>query len=74
MNLVTKVRASGYAPNRVSPPPKPAKFSSKQNLTTSDTKKGQSRALVAKDGSPVNYKPLGAPRKRNLADIARSIK
>lgn len=74
MNLVTKVRASGYAPDRVNPPTKPARFSRKQNLTTSDTRKGQGRALVVRDGSPVNYTPLGAPRKRNLADIARSIK
>lgn len=74
MNLVTKVRASGYAPNRVSPKPQPAKFSTKQNLTTADTKKGQSRALVSRDGSPVNYTPMGAPRKRDLADIARSIR
>lgn len=73
--LVTKVRASGYMPNQVlHPKKKPAVFKKKQGLASVDTKKGQSRALVARDGKPVSIEPTKSPRSKSLAQIGRNIR
>lgn len=72
--LVNRVRASGYLPSQVSNPKKPAVFKKKNELSSSDTKKGQSRAIVSKDGKPVSIEPIKAPRSKTLAQIGRSIK
>lgn len=73
-NLVTKVRASGYMPKQVLHPKKPAVFKKKQGLSSVDTKKGQSRAIVARDGKPVSIEPIKAPRSKTLAQIGRNIR
>lgn len=64
--LVQKVRASGYHPNQPLRKKRAAKFSFKQNLSTADTRKGQGRAYISRDGKPINFKPIGAPRARSL--------
>lgn len=73
--LVRKVRASGYMPHQVLyPKKKPAVFKKKQGLASVDTKKGKSRALVARDGQPVSIEPIRSPRSKTLAQIGRSIR
>lgn len=73
--LVQKVHASGYLPNQIKrPKKKPAVFTRNRNLSAVDTKKGKSRAFVARDGKPVNFAPVGAPRGKTLSNIARNIK
>lgn len=72
--LVKKVHASGYLPSQVKhPKQKPAVFEKSRTLNTSDTKKGDSRAFVKKDGMPVSFKPINAPRGKNLAVRARGL-
>lgn len=73
--LVSKVRASGYHPAQVKKPmPKPVNMSKKHSLTTVDTKKGQSRAYVARDAMPISIEPIKAPESKTLAQIGRSIR
>lgn len=73
--LVTKVRASGYLPKQLKhPKKKPAVFKKEQNLSSVDTKKGQSRALVARDGKPISIEPIKSPRSKTLAQIGRNIR
>lgn len=73
--LVTKVRAAGYMPKQVlHPPKKPAVFKKKQGLASVDTRKGKSRAFVARDGKPISFEPTGAPRSKTLAQIGKSIR
>lgn len=74
-DLVKKVHASGYLPKQLAhPKKKPAVFRKKQGLSTSDTAKGTSRALVAKDKMPVSIEPIKSPRSKSLAQIGRNIK
>lgn len=72
-SLVTKVRASGYHPSQKITKPKPVTFSKKHSLTTADTKKGNSRAYVARDSMPVSIEPIKAPRSKTLSQLSRSI-
>lgn len=72
--LVTKIRASGYLPKqRMEAPKPPVKMSRRHNLSSVDTKKGASRAFVARDGKPISIEPIKAPRSKTLAQIGRNI-
>lgn len=73
--LVKKVHASGYKPrqNKVGMKTLP-KFTKDQKLNTADTKKGDSRAFVARDSMPVSIEPIKSPRSKTLAQLGRSIK
>jgi len=72
--LVQKVRASGYMPKQVLHPKRPPVFKKKQGLSSVDTKKGKSRAFVARDGMPISIEPIKSPRSKTLAQIGRNIK
>lgn len=74
-SLVKKVRASGYLPKQIKKAKKePAVLTRKQDLTSADTRKGQSRAYVSKDAMPVSIEPIKSPRSKTLAQLGRSVK
>lgn len=75
--LVSKVRASGYNPNQTKRKldiNKTPTFTKKYPLSSSDTKKGNSRAFVARDKMPVSIEPIKSPRSKTLAQIGREIR
>ncbi len=74
-SLVTKVRASGYMPKQIKKPKKPpAVLTKKHSITSADTKKGDSRAFVARDSMPISIEPIKSPRSKTLANIGRGIR
>ena len=76
LNLVNKVRASGYALNqRIKPLKVPTLNMTKEKyMNTSATMKGKSIALVKRDGMPVSYEPHRAPRSKTLAQLGKEIR
>jgi NADH:ubiquinone oxidoreductase subunit D len=73
VDLVQKVRAGN--PKVQTPKVKtPAQMPMKQSQNSVDTKKGDSRAYVARDGKPISYEPIKAPRSATLAEIGRDIR
>tara|TARA_R110002073_G_scaffold224918_1_gene385115 strand:- start:263 stop:502 length:240 start_codon:yes stop_codon:yes gene_type:complete len=73
--LVKKIRASGSI-NSQKLKVKKLKVNRPldHSISRTTTKKGDSRALVAVDGSPVSYEPIDAPRSLSLSRISKKLR
>lgn len=73
--LVTKIRASGAIKAQKLKPKKPSVHPPiDHSINRVSTKKGQSRAYIARDGKPISYEPIKAPRSITLARISKNLR